>query len=220
MRNYIILILCIACSCKNAGRNRFANTEKWFDSSNYLIKKTYSADNVIERMQFYNKDSTPTAADITYYPNGNIRIWKWYTGCKPMCGVYYDSSGNFDTLNGRAFIDAIASKDGYFIVRTIKPPNLEAIAVLFVRDKKIKVDSLLYKISYNDSVGYFYFGKYGELTFEKDNKYTLEYYIFDSALNVVSSSNYEMEFSKDYYTFNKCPTISKGKISFKVGERE
>ena len=177
---FIGIIFMLFCKCTHNLKNK---KFKYFRDGRFLVKDTYE-DGVIKITQYFNADTMPDGPEINYYPNGDVKKWKWFNGNKvPCCNVYFFEDKKFDTCQGSPFLGTYYDTSYILWVRTIKAPYLSNI-------------TLGYRDYFNGKLirgfGYKYLSTDTGLLFplidhkpQKEHKYKLSYCVFDDRNNMI-----------------------------------
>lgn len=212
---YILILLTMSCGNKmSVNDNNTYPKVNWLDSGGFLIKRTMYDNIRIEREQFFTKDTVPARTDITYYLNGRVKSWKWYSkwySGQPnaiTCAIYYDSLGNFTKIGGCPFIGGIKIDDEYSIW-VINPPQINSVAGIdkYVKGKK---ESSFYTeiMPYFDTMCIVVLVNEKDLHFDGNSKYIANYYILDGQGNAIARSEYGMNLLVDRFNIEKLPPFN------------
>jgi len=129
----VLLILVLSCDNEHHQKNSFVRI---YNIGSFLIKETYDSLQHLKIKQFFNKDTVPNGALITFYPNGKIYTWKWYfdDDKNPRCKIIYDSNGHFSKMEGYVIIDSQYIRQNIDLALAL-PPGLKFIVKVKSLDK-------------------------------------------------------------------------------------
>jgi len=175
-----LFVLCTLLACNNAKSNKSI----YIVNEKSIIIKVYNARDTLLTMQSFTKDTIPNGAFVSYYPNGKVKKWVWYTSelKAPCAAVYYNEKGVFDTLHGNPFIRSITSRNNIY-VELINPPNVNILFGCkdFYRDSLIK--KVVYHPSLTDSTSWVTLDS-TDFIFKNDHNYMCNFLIVDTLKNV------------------------------------
>lgn len=206
---FLCFLLLSYCRCKNSSRQIISYSEHWVDSNSNLVKKTYSKNGNVVKIQFYSKDTTPSGAEIDYFHNGSIRSWKWWwdggPNKKPICDVLYDSLGNFKKIYGSPFIQSGKNKNNNFEIAMICAPNMQSAVKINKYFKEKKIDSFFYEPVIYDSIKVVILNRTDEIVFEEYNKYIVEFYILGPGEKLITRADFAMDIQEEIFGIIKIP---------------
>jgi len=201
----IILVFIIVYSCKNGNTKEVQNNSfRYYDTGRFLIKESYDGSGRITTKQYYNKDTIPDGAEFDYYNNGKMKKWKWFDAKQktPYCGAYYDSNGVFDTFKGDAILNVGNEDSSSLYVTLANPPNVKFIVTFDDSYKNKHINELIYDPIKTDSTSFIIIHRSkDEFVYNKEHKYTLNFYIVDSNYKVLSGAKTAVQLNEKSYTY-------------------
>ena len=180
---FYVVIIAIMYSCRS-------NDVKIYKVGKHIIKDVYGNQGEIRRRQYFSNDTLPDGAEIDYFPDGKIAIWRWYKykDVRPCCVLFYNKNGVFDSLKGNPFLHAIYVSDTGFYLQGIKPPQLAYIVEYndVFKGKLINTDA--FKPSETDTIDWIAISHH---KFEKDHIYNINFCIIDTVTNKIQNEYHE-----------------------------